>query len=354
MRAIVLSHTYLDPANRGKLRALAGQGVSLAAAVPGGTTGEDAGVRVIPIPATGSASDPGSFTWNRRALKKLLHDFRPDVVQIEEEPGTPVAAATSKEAARLGIPVVLFSWESLPRRAGFWERRRTAASFQAARAAIGGNTLAAALLQSGNKSIPVVVIPQLGVAPPPPLIRPDSERLSIGYVGRLLPERGVDDLLRAAATIMGQWSLTIAGAGPEQEPLEALVQRLGLASRVRWLGGVSRTEISALWSELDCLVIPSRKTATWTERWSPVLIDAMAHGVVPVVTDGGGLTGVVHGVGIVVRDVESLGEALQTLRGFPEERLRRGVAARQRVLEHYVDAALAQETLALWKRIVKA
>lgn len=353
MRALVLSHAYLDPANRGKLRALAGQGVSLTAAVPGAIAGEDGGVRFVPIPTKGDPSDPDNLRWSRGALKRLLTDFRPDVVQIEEEPGTPAAATASTEAARLGIPVVLFSWESLPRRRSFWERRRAGASFRAARAAIGGNALAAELLQAVNRSMPVIALPQFGVAPPPPLERPAHEQLAIGYVGRLLPERGVDDLLRACATIMGPWSLTVAGTGPEQESLEALTQRLGLASRVRWLGGVGRSVVSALWPELDCLVIPTRRTANWTERWSPVLIDAMAHGIVPIVTQGGGLTAVVEGVGVVVGDIEALELALQSLRAFPEERRRRGAAARQRVLENYIDSALAQKTLALWRLVGK-
>ncbi len=248
--------------------------------------------------------------------------------------------------------MVLFSWESLPRRRGFWERRRATASFKAARAAIGGNSLAATLLHTEKPAIPVIALAQLGIAPPPPLLRPAHPRLAIGYVGRLLSHRGVDDLLRACATIMGPWSLTVAGTGPEQESLESLAQRLGLASRTRWLGGIGRSEIGALWTELDCLVFPSRPTPTWTERWSPVLIDAMAHGVVPIVTEGGGLTAVVQGTGVVVGTVEALGEALQSLLAFPEERRQRGAAARQRILENYVDTALANRTLALWRQIL--
>lgn len=352
MRTIVFSHAYLDPANRGKLRALAGQGVSVTAAFPGGVTGEDGGVRLVPIFAKGDPAQPAALDWNRRALRRLLNDVRPEIIQIEEEPGTQASAAAAAEAARLGIPVVLFSWESLPRRKGFWERRRAGASFTAARGAIGGNALAAELLQAELPNLPVIALPQIGVSPPPPPARPVNPLLAIGYVGRLLPERGVDDLLRACATIMGPWSLTVAGTGPEQESLEALAQRLGLASRIRWLGGVGRSEVAALWPQLDCLVIPSRPTATWTERWSPVLIEAMGHGVVPLVTEGGGLTAVAEGVGVVVKDVEALGEALQSLRAFPEERRQRGSAARQRVLEHYVDAALAQKTVALWRRIL--
>jgi len=60
----------------------------------------------------------------------------------------------------------------------------------------------------------------------------------------------------------------------------------------------------------------------------------------------------VEGVGKVVGDEESLGVALQTLLAYPDERLRLGAAARQRVLERYVDSALAEQTIALWRQVL--
>jgi glycosyltransferase involved in cell wall biosynthesis len=351
VRAVIISHLYQDPGNRGKLRAIAGQDCSLVAAVPAGVAETVAGVRIVPIPATGGP-EPGAFRWDARALRRLFTDIRPDIVQIEEEPVTQSSAAAAAEAGRLQIPVVLFSWESLPRRKSFLEKRRATASFKAARACIAGNTLAADLLRAELPDTPIAVMPQLGVTARPPRERAPGDVLSIGFVGRLLPERGVDGLLRACASIMGPWTLTVAGTGPEQEPLEALAQRLGLASRIRWLGGISRADIEALLPNLDCLVLPSRSTGDWVERWSPVLLDAMACGVVPVVNEGGALASVVEDVGKVVGDDESLGLALQTLLAYPDERLRLGAAARQRVLERYVDSALAEQTVALWRQVL--
>ncbi|HEV8149051.1 MAG TPA: glycosyltransferase [Gemmatimonadales bacterium] len=352
MRAVILSHLYLDPDRRGKLRALAGQGAVLVAAVPGGSTGEDSGVWIAPIPARGDPEEPESLRWSRSALRRLFADVRPELVQIEEEPDSQPAATAAGEAARLGIPVVLFSWETSGKRHGFLERRRARISFRAAHAAIGGNALAAEQLRLALPQAPVVSMPQLGVAPPAPVEREPGQLLSIGYVGRLIPERAVDMLLRACSLLMGSWSLTVAGTGPEQEELELLAQRLGLASRIRWLGGVSKPEIEALWPALDCLVLPARRSGASIERWSTVLVDAMARGVVPVVMEGGILHAVVGAAGKTATDEESLGVALQTLKAFPEERRRLSAAARQRVLERYVDAALAEQTMALWREVL--
>jgi glycosyltransferase involved in cell wall biosynthesis len=354
VRAIVLSHIYLDADRRGKLRALVGQGATIVAAVPGGVSGESGGVRLAPIPVRGDPERPATLRWNQRTLRRLFGDVRPDIVQIEEEPDSQPAAAAAAEALRLGVPAVLFSWESTAKRRGLRQRLRAAASFRAAKAGIGGNALAAERLRLELPGVPIASMPQLGVAPPAPVERAPRETLEIGYVGRLLRERSVDLLLRACSLLMGPWILTVAGTGPEQEELELLAQRLGLASRIRWLGGVSRADVEALWPKLDCLVLPGRPSGEGLERWSTVLVDAMARGVVPVVMEGGILHAVVAETGKTARDEESLSEALQHLMAFPAERRALSAAARQRVLEHYVDAAIAEQTMALWRQVVAA
>jgi hypothetical protein len=125
MRAVIVSHLYADPANRDKLRCLAGLGVSLAVAVPdrwaandrqihGTVWGDDTGVRVVPVAVRGRMADPGRLHWNAKTLRRLLTDFRPDVLHIEEEPWTQPASVALRLARRLGIKTVLSTAESLP------------------------------------------------------------------------------------------------------------------------------------------------------------------------------------------------------------------------------------------------
>ncbi|HEU5218311.1 MAG TPA: glycosyltransferase, partial [Gemmatimonadales bacterium] len=124
MRSLIVSHFYADPEQRGKLRALAGQGVELMAALPGGNAGLDNGVRLAPVPVSGDPDVPGMLKWNSGALRRVISDFHPDLIQIEESPGAPVASAVASFARRMRIPYALFTWESLSRRRGFLERRR--------------------------------------------------------------------------------------------------------------------------------------------------------------------------------------------------------------------------------------
>ena len=89
-----------DPSERQKLRELAGLGWSITVALPGGAAAMDGAIRLCPIPVSGSLDDPQQLRWSRRALRKLLTDVRPDLVHVEEAPGTPGAWAAVREATR--------------------------------------------------------------------------------------------------------------------------------------------------------------------------------------------------------------------------------------------------------------
>ncbi|HUL69363.1 MAG TPA: glycosyltransferase family 4 protein [Gemmatimonadales bacterium] len=364
MRAVVVSHTYLDPANRGKLRALTALGCTIAVAVPdrwintasgapvSATFGDDGGVRFVPIPVRSLV--PEGATWRARAIRQLLTDFRPDIVQIEEDPWTQVAAASAIAATSLKIPALIFSWQNLPPRLSplaLWRQYRVLPRL---RGVIGGNKAATSQLSRARPGVPSTTIPQLGGLPPLEYHRPAREALSIGFVGRVVPEKGLDLLFRASVKLLGRWSLTVVGSGPGQEGLERLAEQLGIAARISWLGALPTTEWSQLWPSFDVLVVPSRTTQRWMETFSLPVIQAMGHGVTVVASDSGALPELVDTAGLVVPEgeIDALTAALQHLLDSPRERERLGREARQRVMSEYTDDALARKTLEFWERVV--
>src|SRR6266540_2615505 len=114
-RVLVLSHTYLQPAHRGKLRALAARGLEVTVAIPQRwrepwfgrpidvAWERQGGLEVFPLPASGMGSkgDLLNITYGRRALKALLRDRRPDLVQVEEEPSTHAAKQSEEHTSEL-------------------------------------------------------------------------------------------------------------------------------------------------------------------------------------------------------------------------------------------------------------
>ena len=368
VRALVISRVYADPATRGKLRALAGLGATVAAAVPDRWVpaglvqqqqtawGDDGGVRTVPVPIRGSALPAANPYWHGGTVRRLLTDFRPEIVQIEEEPWSNGAAALARATRRLKIPYVLLTRESLPVSRGALARLRRNRAIGGAAGLVAVNELAGRLALRGHPSLPHSVIPQIGVPVPLGVQRPAHAGLAIGFVGRLIPEKGLDLLFRAAVKLVGRWTITVVGTGPAQEELEGLAERLGIAGRVTWHGALPRGAVDEVWPRLDVVVVPSRTTPRWIEVTPRAALDAMAHGLAVVGSAAGAVPETLGDAGIVVpeEDVGALSETLQRLHDDPAEHQRLGAAGRRRVMDRFTDAAIAERTLGFWRDLLRA
>jgi glycosyltransferase involved in cell wall biosynthesis len=357
MRAVLLGSAYADPAARGKLKALAGRGVTVAAAVPDHWTppglrrqqktawGDDAGVRTVPVP-----------DWNTSALRRFLAEFKPDIVQIEEEPWSAAAARAARAARKSKVPYVVVVRESIPVPHGLRGGYRRSRVLGAAAGLIGVNQLAVQIGTRSHAELRHRVVPQLGVPLPLPGQRPAQPGLAIGFFGRLIPEKGLDLLFRACVKLACRWSITVVGTGPAQEELEGLAERLGIAGRVTWLGALPKDRVDEVWPGLDCVVLPSRTAPRWVEVAPRAALEGMAHGLPIVASASGALPEIVGDGGSIVaeEDVDALTAALQRLGDDPRERQRLGTAGRRRVMEHFTDSAIAEKTLAFWREATGA
>lgn len=132
------------------------------------------------------------------------------------------------------------------------------------------------------------VIP-LGLVPPavlPPRSRPADGVTRLITVGRLIPRKGIADLLRALKRLERPLvHLTIIGEGPLRESLEAMVRTLGLGALVTFTGAVDE---STKWQHLvnaDVYV-----SASLHEGFGVVFLEAMYAGLPIISTDVGGQT----------------------------------------------------------------
>src|SRR5262249_7710688 len=100
--------------------------------------------------------------------------------------------------------------------------------------------------------------------------------------GRLAPEKGLEDLLEAAACLRNFWGsrlvFWIAGDGPLRSQLNEIVERYDLSAMVRFLG--FRDDVPLLLQASDVVVLP-----TWREGLSIALLEAMASGKAIVTTN---------------------------------------------------------------------
>ncbi len=179
-----------------------------------------------------------------------------------------------------------------------------------------------------------------------------ADRLLIGAVGRLDRAKGHADLIDAfarIATTKQEADLVIAGAGPLREELASRCERLGVASRVHFLGQVS--DVSLAYDALDVYAMPSL-----CEALPFALLEAMAHGLPCVTSRAGGMPEVVvdgqTGRLVAIGDVEALATALGDLIGAEELRRSYGAAGRARVEKHFTERQMVDQTLALYERLI--
>jgi glycosyltransferase involved in cell wall biosynthesis len=293
-------------------------------------------------------------------LGRLLRSLRPELMHVDEEPYNLATWHAMFCARRLAVPACFFTWQNLKR--GYpppfrWFEQYCYAN---ARYAVAGNREAAQVLKAKGYQGPVSVIPQFGVDPEVYLPgQPGSGRqdqgLAIGYAGGLVPEKGIDVLLQAAAGLpVHGWSLTIAGEGAERVRLESLTSQLGVSDRVRFIGRVVSTEMPDFYRSLDVLVLPSLTRPNWKEQFGRVLVEAMACGVAAIGSDSGEIPHVLGDAGLVFPegDVNGLRAHLSRLQG--DETLRRELArrGRQRVLDRYTQAQVARATYAVYQEML--
>jgi glycosyltransferase involved in cell wall biosynthesis/ABC-type polysaccharide/polyol phosphate export permease len=170
--------------------------------------------------------------------------------------------------------------------------------------------------------------------------------------GRLVPYKGLDVLVRAAA---GQnFEVWIVGEGRERARLEALIKSLGVEDRVRLLGSVPDSERVKLMCIADVFAMPS---VTNAETFGLVQLEAMAAGrpvvntsldtAVPRVARNG-----IEAITVPPGDPAKLAEAINVLIGDPERRRRMGEAARHRAATKYSTAAFRKGIETIYRQVV--
>jgi glycosyltransferase involved in cell wall biosynthesis len=174
--------------------------------------------------------------------------------------------------------------------------------------------------------------------------RPASSALrdrpfTIGFVGRISPEKGPDVAIRAVHRLRTnsgcEAELILAGHGAPAylRELRGLVRQLGLSENVRFLGGLERSAALDVIETLRVLVVPSR----WQEPSGTVASEAAALGTPIVAARSGGMPEYVpEGVCALyfdIDDVDGCARALATTLHNGEETARRVARARARATE---------------------
>jgi glycosyltransferase involved in cell wall biosynthesis len=296
-----------------------------------------------------------------KAARRALEDFRPDLVYVWNGAQLPQAAIRVLETS--GAPVgyrVCEHWFGSLYRSRYDPFMRGLVGGRWRRAARAWNRLPPLRLDYETTSEAAVSWNSEALRRQvelPPLVRPAFEQVrlpatrqgeelvglerrpaprpTLGFVGRISPEKGVDVALRALAQLGEEGmevELEIAGGGPAEHlrELEALATSLGIAGRVRFLGPLDTEALKDFYARIHALVVPS----VWEEPAGLVLVEGALAGVPLVASRVGGIPEIVRDPEEALLcppgDPAELGAALRRTLTDPEATAKRVGRARER------------------------
>jgi glycosyltransferase involved in cell wall biosynthesis len=186
-------------------------------------------------------------------------------------------------------------------------------------------------------------------------VRPTSFNLAkIGFVGRLSEEKGPLDFIRVAKTVLDRHAhaeFHVAGTGPEESAMKALVRQSGIESKVHFSGQLDIKQLWGFYQELDILLLTS-----YTEGVPLTILEAGAMGIPVVATNVGGVGEVVthekNGLLAPAGDIASL--ANNVLRILNDKNLGRemGLAGRSIVEKDFSIEANVRKVQTIYENII--
>ncbi len=326
MHAIIVSHAAIKAANRRVYRALAERDCRVTLVIPDRWKSGLGPLRAEPEAADSTldvrvrrriGAAHSNLYWLDGSLGTLLAKDEPAAIYVDEDPAGFMAA----QAARTpGAGLVLLGIQNLYKRYPAPFEVLQSYVFRKAAAAVSVSDQAADTLRRRGYHGPNTLMPFTTGLMPLERSERDAARAAfglrgplVGYVGRLVPEKGVDLFVNALADLPGVFGV-IAGDGPERGALEALAAERGVTDRLRFTGVLTPRDAERVIGALDVLVLPSRTRPNWAEQFGRVLIEAMASNVAVVAADSGAIGEVVGDGGLLVPedDVPALARAIET------------------------------------------
>lgn len=302
---------------------------------------------------------PGNLPLHsyRARIASLLRTASPDAIYVYLEP---YAAATFQFflANQRGrhVPIAFHSGQNIHKRYPWPFFKTEQYVFRHGALAITSSAAVQGVLEAKGFLKPIFVVPNSvdieRFAPAVRVNRPShSPILRLGYFGRLVPQKGVESLLRAMHRLPPRSLLLhIVGSGPDRLRLHRLSQTLGIEEAIEWSPAVGYDDMPALYRSVDAIVVPSRTTPTWKEQFGRVVIEAGASGVPVIASDSGQLPQLVKesttGWVFPEGNDEALAARIAWLQAGPH-RLRRAAArARAGVIAQFSDVVVTKQLAA--------
>lgn len=293
------------------------------------------------------------------AIGKIIRDLKPDIFHIDEEPYNYATYHAMKAGQRAGARMCFFTYQNIMKRYPFPFASFEKSVYAGADVGVAANQAALDVIREKGFTKPSLVIPQFGVdpvlyQPGTPQARPANRPPTVGYIGRLVEEKGVQVLLDAVASLRQPFRLEIIGSGYYRTELEVQAARLGIRDRIFFRNSVPSRDVPNVLSKIDMLVVPSLTRSNWKEQFGRVIIEAMACEVPVIGSDSGEIPNVIGDAGIIVPegDAETLALRIWELMEDRVRRLELAARGRQRVLRYFTQQQVALRYYQLYQAMM--
>jgi L-malate glycosyltransferase len=306
----------------------------------------------------------------RSLFINLFRQTQPDFIFVHHEPYA-MATFQAYAANQLTVqrPIGFFSWQNIyknyPAPFGALERwvlNQSSCAFP-------GSQSAAQVLRQKNYQGITSILPaslDLNIYKPHPeamlkrnFLRKQPQEVLIGYVGRIVEEKGLKTLLQALAQLTHlPWRLVMVGTGDYISEFNRQAQQHQIHDRIEQLGYVPHTESPSYLSTFDLLVLPSETRSNWKEQFGRVIIEAMACGTPVLGSTSGEIPHLINATGggltFAEAQVAELTEQLSRLIQDPVLRYQLAQRGQQYVQRHYTSTAVAKRFINTVEQVVAA
>lgn len=292
----------------------------------------------------------------RGSMKKLLRQVNPDVIYVNHEP---YALATAQvywaNKRSINKPIGFYSCQNIAKQYPPPFRWMEQMVFHQSKFAFPITQSVDQVHRSKGYAGPSTVLP-FGVDPTVhhPIedvaaaraeLGASDDDVLIGFLGRIVEEKGLVTLLKALKLLTSQnWKLAIVGGGPFEDQLKANVSQMSLKDRVVFRPFVPHTEAPKYLSAFDITVLPSETRPNWKEQFGRVMIESLACGTPVLGSDSGEIAVLIRQTGggrvFAEGDPGALACELDALIQNPHERDALSTAGRAAVLAKFTNAAL--------------
>ena len=294
----------------------------------------------------------------RSTFIRLLKEIEPDFIYVHQEPYA-ISTAQIYWANNLSInkPIAFFTWQNIFKRYPVIFRQIESLVYNKSSIAFTGSRSAAEVLRQKGYQGNCKVLPS-GIDTDiygsydrteelKDNLRKTENEVIIGYLGRIVAEKGLKTLLHALHQIQElPWRLIMVGKGDYETEFKQIANELNLNQRISYLGYIPHTEAPHYLSAFDLLVLPSETQPNWKEQFGRVIIESMACNTPVIGSSSGEIPYLIEatGGGLTFPEAQPKILAEQMRKLITDRSLRNclGQQGRQSVVQKYTNISLAR------------